>query len=92
VPPGDGRTRLGGACRKVCEQVKRWSDWVGLWTGLPSWGPRELRSHPANSTAICKLCDRPLRAHLVEAREAIGRAEEIVRKAQWLTDEDYDAA
>jgi hypothetical protein len=33
-----------------------------------------------------------LRAHLAEAREAIARAEEIVRKAQWPTDEDYDAA
>jgi hypothetical protein len=33
-----------------------------------------------------------LRAHLAEAREAIGRAEEIVRKTQWPTDEDYDAA
>ncbi|MFL5130765.1 MAG: hypothetical protein ACJ8DD_11530 [Microvirga sp.] len=32
-----------------------------------------------------------LRAHLAEAREAIGRAEEIVRNAQWPTDEDYDA-
>jgi hypothetical protein len=33
-----------------------------------------------------------LRAHLAEARKAIARAEEIVRKAQWPTDEDYDAA
>jgi hypothetical protein len=34
--------------------------WI-LWTGLPSWGPREIRSHPANATAICKLCDRPIK-------------------------------
>jgi hypothetical protein len=33
-----------------------------------------------------------LRTHLAEAREAIARAEEIVRKAPWPTDEDYDAA
>jgi hypothetical protein len=31
-----------------------------------------------------------LRAHLAEAREAIARAEEIVRKARWPTDEDYN--
>jgi hypothetical protein len=34
------------AYRKVCAQVKRGSDWgglrVGLRTGLPSWGPREI--------------------------------------------------
>jgi hypothetical protein len=55
-----------------------------------------MRPRPAHSTAIFKLCDRPhpyaLRAHLAEAREAIARAEEIVRDAQWPTDEDYDAA
>jgi quinol monooxygenase YgiN len=33
-----------------------------------------------------------LRAHLAEAREAIARTEEIVRKTQWPTDEDYDTA
>jgi hypothetical protein len=31
-----------------------------------------------------------LRAHLAEAREAIARAEEIVRKARWPTDADYN--
>jgi hypothetical protein len=29
--------------------------------GLPSCGPREIRSHPANSTTICKLCDGPVK-------------------------------
>jgi hypothetical protein len=33
-----------------------------------------------------------LRAHLAEAREAIARAEEIVRTTPWPDDEDYDAA
>jgi hypothetical protein len=32
-----------------------------------------------------------LGAHLAEAREAIARAEEVVRNTQWPTDEDYDA-
>src|SRR3954469_1869599 len=48
-------------CRKVCEPVEKWSEWVGLRTGLPSCGPCEIRPHPANSTAIFKLCDRPAR-------------------------------
>jgi hypothetical protein len=33
-----------------------------------------------------------LGAHLAAARQAIGRAEEIVRTTQWPRDEDYDAA
>jgi hypothetical protein len=60
-------SQMTWACRKVCAQVKRWSDWVGLWTGLPSWGPRELRSHPVNATAICKLCDRPAERATLDA-------------------------
>jgi hypothetical protein len=32
-----------------------------------------------------------LGAHLAEAREAIARAEGIIRNTQWPTDEDYDA-
>ena len=32
-----------------------------------------------------------LRAHLAEAREAIARAEEIVRQTPWPTDKDYDS-
>src|SRR3954471_23464547 len=51
------------ACRKVCERAENRADWVGLRTGVPSCGPRETRPHPANLTAMFKLCDmcgRPL--------------------------------
>src|SRR4051794_9832004 len=53
------------ACRKVCERAENRADWVGLRTGVPSCGPREIRPHPANLTAMFKLCDlcgRPLRS------------------------------
>src|SRR3712207_2754795 len=54
-----GARQRRGACRKVCEQVEKWSDWLGLQTGLPSYGAPKIRPHPAKSTTIFKLCDRP---------------------------------
>jgi hypothetical protein len=47
-----------GACRKVCEQVEKRADWLGLQAGLPSYGHCEMRLRPAHPTAIFKLCDR----------------------------------
>src|SRR4051812_35176240 len=44
-------------CRKVCEQVKKRSDWVGLRTGFPSCGLRKIWPHPACFIPIFKLCD-----------------------------------
>jgi hypothetical protein len=72
--------------------VKGGSDWVGLRTGLPSWGPREIRSHPrshpANATAICKPCDRPTWAYVKATRRSLRlllrhRSERARQKAAW---------
>jgi hypothetical protein len=57
-----------------------------------STGPVRCSSVPDRNARGVYAHPYALGAHLAEAREAIARAEEIVRTTQWPTDADSDEA
>jgi hypothetical protein len=64
------------AAAKATDAVDAAIDWVCV-----------MREHYRDRNVLGVFAHpHALRAHLAEAREAIGRAEEIVRKTQWPTD------